>query len=175
MSLNYGVLWFPSYAAIAASIMNINIFHTIVIVFIFVYLWIFHCMLFERTYTNFSLLIGKGDSMYPHIPPGSTLVLTKKTDTYTVGDIISYVYEQNSEKSFQIMHRIVHKPQDELYITKGDNSDRCDNAFISKDMIYGRAVMINSKYPVFIPVSPIAIYKTVELVLRNVVTRVHPN
>lgn len=104
MSSNYGVLWFPSYAAITASIINIDIFQTILVVFTFVYLWIFHCMLFEREYTKFSLLIGRGDSMCPHIPPGSTLVLTKKSDTYSIGDIISYVYSRHPEKQPQIIH-----------------------------------------------------------------------
>ena len=82
---------------------------------------------------NYSLLEVEGDSMYPRIRNGDLIAINrKKKETYEVGDIVTFVAEDGSI----ITHQIV-KVEEDRYFTKGVNNTYQDNDYIEIRHIIG--------------------------------------
>lgn len=73
-------------------------------------------------------------SMYPEIEAGEKVII-KKCKTYNVGDIVTYI---NNDESF-ITHRII-SIQDNLYYTKGDYNNVQDIEPVTIEQIYGKVI-----------------------------------
>jgi len=86
---------------------------------------------------NYFILKVPTESMVPTIKPVS-VVIAKKVESYSVGDIIAY---KNSENKI-IVHRIV-KINGETVVAKGDNNKECDKAF-NANSIQGKIICILS-------------------------------
>ena len=76
------------------------------------------------------------DSMKPTIEKGDKIVV-KKQDSYEVGDIITYI--SNDENL--ITHRVM-KKYGNVFITKGDNNNTEDEERVEQDQIIGKVICI---------------------------------
>ena len=76
------------------------------------------------------------DSMKPTIEKGDKIVV-KKQDSYEVGDIITYI--SNDENL--ITHRVM-KKYENVFITKGDNNNTEDEERVEQDQIIGKVICI---------------------------------
>ena len=92
-------------------------------------------------YRLFYVLTG---SMEPTIHSGA-VVLTKESDSYVIGDIITFK-SQNSEILGQPnTHRIVDINDDGSFVTKGDANNIEDSTFVNFSEIYGKVVWNSGK------------------------------
>jgi len=79
-------------------------------------------------------------SMSPTIPVGS-LIITKKYDNYSLGDVVTFRLDEYQKKS--VTHRISNSFKQDgatRFATKGDANDALDNNLISSDQIIGKVV-----------------------------------
>lgn len=88
-----------------------------------------------KAHKDFLSLKAKGNSMWPRIKDGDSVIVREKTE-YDIGDIIVFKYN----KADLIMHRVVKKVHGG-YWCKGDNSFRIEN--IKIDSIIGGVIKIN--------------------------------
>jgi signal peptidase I len=86
-----------------------------------------------RIFTN------KKTSMQPLISENS-LTITKPSDYYNVGDIISY-YQQVDKKEVIVTHRIA-QIAGNVYLTKGDYNEYIDNQVVKPRLVIGKVVLI---------------------------------
>ncbi len=84
-------------------------------------------------------------SMEPAVSAGS-LVLSKPTEDYQIGDIVTFKAEEDrlvNNPKYTITHRIFEINETEIgieYVTKGDANDTRDSQAISKDLILGKTI-----------------------------------
>ena len=83
-------------------------------------------------------------SMEPTIHVQDAIV-TKRKDTYQIGDVCTYLSKNPSYFGIMITHRIVgvnfNSDGEKVYIFKGDNNYSADTLEVSYDQIYGKVVM----------------------------------
>ena len=84
-----------------------------------------------------TILIVQGNSMLPHILPGS-MVVAKEAPSYGVNDIVAYQWKQGSATK-NIVHRIIEET-DNGFVIKGDNNPRKDPGFYTEDDILGTVI-----------------------------------
>lgn len=89
-----------------------------------------------------TLLICSG-SMEPELEIGDIIII-KKYDNYEVGDIVTYLDDDN----ILVTHRIIEKTENG-FVLKGDNNNTKDKEIVNKDIIAGK-VICNSKILRFI-------------------------
>lgn len=92
---------------------------------------------------GYGFLVVLTGSMEPEIDTGS-LVIIKDSDSYDVGDIITYEENEN----YFVTHRIIEKDVNNL-ITKGDKNNEVDTK-ISEDQIIGKVVFHSLILGIFI-------------------------
>ncbi len=76
-------------------------------------------------------------SMEPSIPVGSLLVV-KESDTYEVGDVITFYSEEESIQGYPNTHRIIGiitEGEEIKYLTKGDANNTADDPVSLNDVI----------------------------------------
>lgn len=78
-------------------------------------------------------------SMNPEINEGSIIVVKKK-NTYTVGDIITYYLLENGQEEI-VTHRII-QDGGNVYVTKGDANQAIDREIVRPRLIIGKVVYI---------------------------------
>lgn len=112
-----------------------------------------------------SFLVVVTGSMEPEIETGELIVI-KEIDKYKIGDIVTYVDQDN----FLITHRIVDL-KDKNMVTKGDNNNLLDEEIALKS-IKGK-VIIHSKilgFFVLYLLKPLIFLYIIILILINVIT-----
>jgi len=84
-------------------------------------------------------------SMEPAISAGS-LVLSKPTEGYQIGNIITFKAEEDrliNNPKYTITHRVFEVNETETgieYVTKGDANDTRDSRAVSKDLVLGKTI-----------------------------------
>lgn len=89
---------------------------------------------------NFKLLSVMSGSMEPTIKTGE-LVIAKPSNTYQVGDIITFNNQGADGKKSTTTHRIVEKKEDngeQLYRTKGDANNTVDMSWTKSSNVVGK-------------------------------------
>ncbi len=108
----------------------------LVIVIIFALLIIISAIPFPK---GLRIYIVKSGSMAPTIKAGN-LIFSKKQDTYSVGDIVTYLPIGGESKTVEtITHRIV-AVKDGNFITKGDANPSEDSESVTPKQVKGRYV-----------------------------------
>ncbi len=92
----------------------------------------------EPTFFGFSSAVVLTGSMSGSIEPND-IVLTRKQDRYTVGDIITFVSEGSS-----VTHRIV-AVDEKGYHTKGDANNTADALPIDQTAVIGKVILVIPK------------------------------
>ena len=94
---------------------------------------------------GYSMLVVASPSMSGAIEAGDAIII-KKSDSYALGDVITYFPE---DESYSITHRIVRTADDKFY-TKGDANSDEDPAPVLKEQIAGKVVVKLDKVGYFI-------------------------
>jgi len=84
------------------------------------------------------MYVVRSGSMAPTIKAGD-LIFSKKQDTYSVGDIITYIPRIESKNVESITHRII-DIKDSNFITKGDANPSEDSESVTVKQVKGRYV-----------------------------------
>lgn len=114
---------------------------------------------------TYILAISKGHSMLPHLPGGKSMVFAYKTDTYSIGDVVTFT---DPTTDTTIHHRIIDTTDDGGFILKGDNNPFKDGKIYPDDIEY-KTLAIGS----FIPFFPIDSLSRIETLLLPVYKVVH--
>lgn len=88
---------------------------------------------------NTKVFIDNTSSMLPIIKPGS-VIFSQKTNSYKIGDIITFVSEPIS--TTHRIYKIINRDGSDFYITKGDRNDALDNYLIPQKNIIGKVIYI---------------------------------
>ena len=107
----------------------------LVIVIIFASLVIISAIPFPK---GLRMYIVRSGSMAPAIKSGD-LIFSKKQDTYSIGDIITYIPRGESKNIESITHRIIDL-KDSNFITKGDANPSEDSESVTPKQVKGRYV-----------------------------------
>ena len=94
---------------------------------------------------GYSVLIVASPSMTGSIEAGDAIII-KKSDSYAVGDVITYFPE---DESFSVTHRIVRMEGDKFY-TKGDANQSEDSDPVLIEQIVGKVAVKLDKVGYFI-------------------------
>ena len=94
---------------------------------------------------GYSMLIVASPSMTGAIEAGDAIII-KKSDSYAVGDVITYFPE---DESFSVTHRIVRMEGDKFY-TKGDANQSEDSDPVLMEQIVGKVAVKLDKVGYFI-------------------------
>lgn len=94
---------------------------------------------------GYSMLIVASPSMTGSIEAGDAIII-KKSDSYAVGDVITYFPE---DESFSVTHRIVRMEGDKFY-TKGDANQSEDSDPVLIEQIVGKVAVKLDKVGYFI-------------------------
>lgn len=94
---------------------------------------------------GYSVLIVASPSMTGSIEAGDAIII-KKSDSYAVGDVITYFPE---DESFSVTHRIVRMEGDKFY-TKGDANQSEDSDPVLMEQIVGKVAVKLDKVGYFI-------------------------
>ena len=94
---------------------------------------------------GYSVLIIASPSMTGSIEAGDAIII-KKSDSYAVGDVITYF---PADESFSVTHRIVRMEGDKFY-TKGDANQSEDPDPVSIEQIAGKVAVKLDKVGYFI-------------------------
>lgn len=94
---------------------------------------------------GYSMLIVASPSMTGAIEAGDAIII-KKSDSYAVGDVITYFPE---DESFSVTHRIVRMEGDKFY-TKGDANQSEDSDPVLIEQIVGKVAVKLDKVGYFI-------------------------
>lgn len=94
---------------------------------------------------GYSMLIVASPSMTGAIEAGDAIII-KNSDSYAVGDVITYFPE---DESFSVTHRIVRMEGDKFY-TKGDANQSEDSAPVLIEQIVGKVAVKLDKVGYFI-------------------------
>ncbi len=94
---------------------------------------------------GYSMLIVASPSMTGAIEAGDAIII-KKSDSYAVGDVITYFPE---DESFSVTHRIVRVEGDKFY-TKGDANQSEDSDPVLIEQIVGKVAVKLDKVGYFI-------------------------
>lgn len=94
---------------------------------------------------GYSMLIIASPSMTGSIEAGDAIII-KKSDSYAVGDVITYF---PADESFSVTHRIVRMEGDKFY-TKGDANQSEDPDPVSIEQIAGKVAVKLDKVGYFI-------------------------
>lgn len=94
---------------------------------------------------GYSVLIVVSPSMTGAIEAGDAIII-KKSDSYAVGDVITYFPE---DESFSVTHRIVRMEGDKFY-TKGDANQSEDSDPVLMEQIVGKVAVKLDKVGYFI-------------------------
>ena len=94
---------------------------------------------------GYSVLIVASPSMTGSIEAGDAIII-KKSDSYAVGDVITYFPE---DESFSVTHRIVRMEGDKFY-TKGDANQSEDSDPVLIEQIVGKVAVKLDKVVYFI-------------------------
>ena len=94
---------------------------------------------------GYSMLIIASPSMTGAIEAGDAIII-KKSDSYAVGDVITYFPE---DESFSVTHRIVRMEGDKFY-TKGDANQSEDSDPVLMEQIVGKVAVKLDKVGYFI-------------------------
>ena len=94
---------------------------------------------------GYSMLIVASPSMTGAIEAGDAIII-KNSDSYAVGDVITYFPE---DESFSVTHRIVRMEGDKFY-TKGDANQSEDSDPVLIEQIVGKVVVKLDKVGYFI-------------------------
>lgn len=86
---------------------------------------------------TYQVFIVQSGSMEPAIKTGS-LIFTKKSPEYEVGDIVTKKMEDEEET---ITHRIIEKLENGNFITKGDANNARDKEEVKKEDIIGKTYL----------------------------------
>lgn len=84
-----------------------------------------------------TILQVSSNSMNPIFQKGDFIIIKKQME-YTIGDIITYLVEEENNK-YYVTHRIIRKNENE-YITKGDANNKEDTKVISEKDIKGKVI-----------------------------------
>ncbi|MCX6811294.1 MAG: signal peptidase I, partial [Candidatus Berkelbacteria bacterium] len=106
-----------------------------IIVIIFALLIIISAIPFPK---GLRIYIVRSGSMAPTLKAGD-LIFSKKQDTYSVGDIVTYIPRGESKNIESITHRIV-DTKDSNFITKGDANPSEDSESVTPKQVKGRYV-----------------------------------
>lgn len=85
-------------------------------------------------YSNLKIVSG---SMQPKIKVGD-LIIIKKSDSYEVGDIVTF-----RDENYFVTHRIIEKTENGIR-TKGDFNNKIDDNILTNEDIVGEVVLIIS-------------------------------
>lgn len=85
-------------------------------------------------YSDFHILFIQSGSMEPEIMAGEAVIIQKK-ETYQVGDIITYMMENQ----YLVTHRVQEKVE-ETYRTKGDHNNQMDEDGVLLSAIQGKVI-----------------------------------
>ena len=97
-------------------------------------------------FMGYAYLVVATGSMNGTINQGD-MIIVKKTDDYTLGDIVTFVEEDGK---FPVTHRIVnYGAEDGMFITKGDANLKADVSPISVEQIAGEVVFVIPKVGLF--------------------------
>lgn len=102
----------------------------------------------------FTISFGQGKSMKPSMPGGIKAYLQYYPVTLEEGDIVSYY----NEDKIYVCHRIIAIDNDEIEL-RGDNNTWSDGWY-KKDDISAKVLSIRGR-PLYIPLSPRAVYDTI--------------
>ena len=94
---------------------------------------------------GYSVLIVASPSMTGAIEAGDAIII-RKSDSYAVGDVITYFPE---DESFSVTHRIVRMEGDKFY-TKGDANQSEDSDPVLMEQIVGKVAVKLDKVGYFI-------------------------
>ena len=123
----------------------------VLLILLFITFIIYMCDLFINTITGhpkaplFSTYVIVSPSMIPTIKINDAIVVKRSDyDNYDIGDIITFLSNDDDYKGYTITHRIVDKSKiginKSLYTTKGDNNPMADPSVINTDAIYGKVL-----------------------------------
>ncbi len=84
-----------------------------------------------NTYT-----VVSGISMEPTFHTGD-LIISRKSDRYNVGDVVTYKIPDAKYDKFRIVHRVISKTDDGQYEIQGDNQDHADPWSVPGENIAG--------------------------------------
>ena len=90
--------------------------------------------------SHYKLLVVQSGSMEPAIKTGS-VILIKKQDTYSVGDIISFVSGGQDSTTHRVVKTEV-KNGKEIFYTKGDANQGEDRESVSIEKVLGKTIFI---------------------------------
>ncbi len=93
---------------------------------------------------NYQIKVVESGSMEPTIKVGSVVVV-KPTDSYQVGDVVTYEggFRDEKGRAVPVTHRIVEKKVENgvtAYVTKGDANDDPDNRVVRERQIIGKVL-----------------------------------
>lgn len=106
-------------------------------------------------------LVIKSGSMYPTLNTND-IIIVKKEENYSVGDIITYNY--NNE--YLVTHRIV-DVKDKGFITKGDNNNCEDEESVAIKNIKGKVILILNKRNIYLGLFIIPIFIIVNIIRKG--------
>ncbi len=87
------------------------------------------------------IFIVFSDSMEPTIPPGSLVIVVPTwIKSPEVGDVVAYRLRIDNHASMVIVHRIVAKYSEDMFITKGDAVQEPDPWIVNRSDIIGVVV-----------------------------------
>jgi signal peptidase I len=89
-----------------------------------------------NTYT-----VVSGISMEPTFHTGD-LIISRKSDGYNVGDVVTYKIPDAKYDKFRIVHRVIGKTEDGQYEIQGDNQDHADPWSVPGENIAGAKVFM---------------------------------
>jgi signal peptidase I len=89
-----------------------------------------------NTYT-----VVSGISMEPTFHTGD-LIISRKADSYNIGDVVTYKIPDAKYDKFRIVHRVIGKTDDGHYEIQGDNQDHADPWSVPGENIAGAKVIM---------------------------------
>lgn len=97
-------------------------------------------------FMGYAFLIVATGSMNGTINQGD-MVIVKKTDDYSLGDIVTYV---ETDGNLPVTHRIInYGPEEGMFITKGDANPTADVNPVSVEQVAGEVVVVIPKVGIF--------------------------
>lgn len=123
------------------------LYKTIIIFLIFVLIYVSYLRFVKKDIIpmplGYGCLIVLTGSMEPEIK-SSSFIIIKKEKEYNLGDIITYIEDNN----YIVTHRIVNKDKN-VFVTKGDNNNFADKKINSSDIL-GKVIFSSFLFGIFI-------------------------
>ncbi len=91
---------------------------------------------------TYGLYVVRSGSMEPALSPGD-VILSKNSNSYKVGDIITYI-PPNKEEGESVTHRLIETKEmdgSRFFVTKGDSNDVADSNLVSPTQVVGKHML----------------------------------